>query len=122
MFLLEVALDKPTDMGGASDLDGNYLINDVPSGRCERRPWLHGVVGSGTGKTLCAYANQDVPFEQLVEKLGVKRDLSHTPVFQVVFALQNVPQGPWLHGAAALCVPGRTTSDTERQGGSASFT
>jgi len=33
VFLLEVKLDKPTDMGVASDLDGNYLINDVPAGR-----------------------------------------------------------------------------------------
>ena len=33
VFLLEIKLDKPTDMGGASDIDGNYLINDIPSGR-----------------------------------------------------------------------------------------
>ena len=33
VFLLEIKLDKPTDMGGASDFEGNYLITDVPSGR-----------------------------------------------------------------------------------------
>ena len=33
VFLLEVKLDKPTDMGGASDVDGNYLIPDISSGR-----------------------------------------------------------------------------------------
>jgi amino acid adenylation domain-containing protein len=63
---------------------------------------------------LEAYGHQDLPFEKLVEKLHPARNLSHNPIFQVLFALQNTP-------ARTFELPGLSWSALEVNSATARF-
>ncbi|MES2316841.1 MAG: amino acid adenylation domain-containing protein [Pseudomonadota bacterium] len=57
----------------------------------------------GKSSLLDAYASSELPFEQLVDALQPERSLAHTPLFQVMFSLQNTE-------AASLTLPGLEVS------------
>ncbi|KPV55998.1 hypothetical protein QJ48_30065, partial [Paenibacillus sp. A3] len=42
--------------------------------------------------TMSAYEHADYPFEELVEQVVQQRDISRNPIFDVMFALQNMEQ------------------------------
>ncbi|HEX6289380.1 MAG TPA: amino acid adenylation domain-containing protein [Herpetosiphonaceae bacterium] len=52
-------------------------------------PSFSGLLAQVRDTTLAAFDHQALPFERLVEELQPERDLSHTPVFQVMFNLLN---------------------------------
>jgi non-ribosomal peptide synthetase component F len=60
-------------------------------------------------RLLDAYAHQQVPFEQIVERLQPERSLSHSALFQIMLVLQNNEQGD-------LTLPGLTLSAIEPSG------
>jgi amino acid adenylation domain-containing protein/non-ribosomal peptide synthase protein (TIGR01720 family) len=63
---------------------------------------------------LSAYSHQDVPFEQVVEGLELVRSLSHSPLFQVMLAVENAPTQP-------IEIPGLRWIPLEIDGGTAKF-
>jgi len=63
---------------------------------------------------LSAYANQDIPFEKLVEELHPERRLGRNPFFQIMFVLQNAP-------AVALSLPNLKIEPLRMHDGSAKF-
>jgi amino acid adenylation domain-containing protein/non-ribosomal peptide synthase protein (TIGR01720 family) len=59
---------------------------------CSGNPTFEELLSRVRKLTIAAYANQDVPFEKLVEELQVERNVNYNPIFQVSFALQNTPK------------------------------
>ncbi len=55
------------------------------------RPTFRQLLDQVRATTLEGLSNHDVPFERVVEELTLERDTSRNPLFQVLFAFQNVP-------------------------------
>jgi amino acid adenylation domain-containing protein len=85
-----------TPIAGRRNMDLEHLIGFFVNTlvlRAEVTPELTFVelLSQTKATTLDAYDNQDVPFEKLVLELNPKRALSHSPLIQVLFSLQNIP-------------------------------
>jgi amino acid adenylation domain-containing protein len=69
-------------------------------------PRFAGLLARVRETTLDAYAHKDLPFETLVEALDLPRDLSRTPLFQVLFVANTTPPPKLaLPGCDAAVVP-----------------
>ncbi|MEZ5563400.1 MAG: amino acid adenylation domain-containing protein [Gammaproteobacteria bacterium] len=63
---------------------------------------------------LGAFAHQELPFEKLVEVLKPPRSLAHSPLFQVMFILQNTPWEAVEFGGLAVEPADMAAADTAK--------
>lgn len=78
-----------------SELDGiiGAFINTLPIRlNLSNDPSVRDFLGQVRAVMLDAFSWQAVPFETLVSELSLQRDLSRTPVFQVLINMRNVPK------------------------------
>ncbi|HEV3050799.1 MAG TPA: amino acid adenylation domain-containing protein, partial [Longimicrobium sp.] len=92
----DVVVGTPTANRGRSEIEGliGFFVNTLPlrvdlSGA----PTVAGLLDRVRALALEAQRNQDIPFEQVVERVQPARSLAHTPLFQVMFTWQNAPEG-----------------------------
>lgn len=95
-------------------LIGFFVNNLVLRTDLSGNPSFRDLIGRVREVALGAYSNQDIPFDVLVEALDVTRDTSRSPLFQVMFILQNAAN-------QKVTLPGLTLEPLEDVGGTAKF-
>ncbi len=92
----DVVVGTPTANRGRREVEGliGFFVNTLAI-RVELSgsPTVGELLGRVKARALQAQQHQDIPFEQVVELVQPARSLAHNPVFQVMFAWQNVPRG-----------------------------
>jgi amino acid adenylation domain-containing protein len=100
----EVVVGTPSANRGRSEIEGliGFFVNTLALRvDLSDSPSVAELLGRVKERSVGAQHHQDIPFEQVVELVQPARSLAHTPLFQVMFAWQNEPEGsPELPGLA----------------------
>ncbi|MEJ1935083.1 condensation domain-containing protein, partial [Nostoc sp. NIES-2111] len=90
----DITVGSPIANRNRSEIEGliGFFVNSlVLRTNLSGNPTFKELLSRVRDVTLEAYKHQDLPFEKLVEELHPERNLSHHPLFQVVFGFQNAP-------------------------------
>jgi len=91
----DIVVGTPIAGRSRAELEGliGYFANTLPlRANLSENPTFRDLLNRVRESSLEAYQHQDVPFDLLVKELQPERSLSHTPLFQVIFAFENTPQ------------------------------
>jgi amino acid adenylation domain-containing protein len=113
----DISLGAPIANRGRAELEGliGFFANTLALRvRVEGDIAFRELLGRVRDVAVGAFANQDAPFEQVVEALQPARSLSHTPLFQVMFVLHNTPH-------SAITLRGVSVRPLANGGGTARF-
>jgi len=90
----DIAVGSPVANRNRAETEGllGFFVNtQVLRVNFEDDPTFRSLLGRVKQASLGAQAHQDVPFEMLVEDLQPERNMSHSPLFQVMFVMNNAP-------------------------------
>lgn len=92
----DIAIGTPIANRGQSEIEGiiGFFLNTlVMRGNLAGNPTFIQLLKQIRGVALAAYEQQELPFEKIVSTLHPRRDISRSPLFQVMFSLQSMQQG-----------------------------